>query len=34
VHVGYVRSGYYPARHVGATAWYVLAAAGVNPLAA
>ncbi|MDT5036671.1 MAG: hypothetical protein QOE03_1856 [Micromonosporaceae bacterium] len=34
VHVGYVRSGYFPARHVAATAWYVLAAAGVNPLAA
>jgi hypothetical protein len=24
--------GYYPYRHTGATAWYLLAAAGANPL--
>ncbi len=32
VHVGYVASGYYPARHVGATGWMLLALAGINPL--
>lgn len=31
--VGFDASGYYPARHVGATAWYLLACCGVNPLA-
>ena len=30
--VGAAGSGYYPARHVAATAWYLLAAAGTNPL--
>jgi hypothetical protein len=33
LHVGYVRSGYYPAKHVAATAWFALAAVGENPLA-
>lgn len=32
LHVGYFRSGYYPAKHVAATAWLALAAAGDNPL--
>jgi hypothetical protein len=33
LHVGYLEAGYYPAKHVAATAWYALAVAGVNPLA-
>ncbi|WP_412742638.1 hypothetical protein [Krasilnikovia sp. MM14-A1004] len=32
LHVGFVDSGYYPYAHVAATAWYLLAAAGTNPL--
>jgi hypothetical protein len=31
LHVGFEASGYYPVRHVGATAWYVLAASGRHP---
>jgi len=30
--LGFTASGYYPALHTGATAWFLLAAAGVNPL--
>jgi hypothetical protein len=30
--VGFIESGYYPARSVAATAWFVLATTGVNPL--
>jgi hypothetical protein len=33
LHVGFLNSGYYPAKHVAATAWYVLAVADINPLA-
>lgn len=33
VHVGYVQSGYYPVRHVAATAWLALALGRHNPLA-
>ncbi|WP_412739666.1 hypothetical protein [Krasilnikovia sp. MM14-A1259] len=32
LHVGFVDSGYFPYAHVAATAWYLLAAAGTNPL--
>jgi hypothetical protein len=32
LHVGFADSGYYPSRHVAATAWHVLAIKGVNPL--
>ncbi|GAB7038530.1 MULTISPECIES: hypothetical protein [Catenuloplanes] len=32
LHVGFADSGYYPSRHLAATAWYVLAIKGVNPL--
>ncbi|MCA2211764.1 hypothetical protein [Jidongwangia harbinensis] len=32
VHVGYLPSGYYPAKHVAATAWLVLALTRTNPL--
>ncbi|WP_207229895.1 hypothetical protein [Krasilnikovia cinnamomea] len=32
LHVGFVASGYYPYAHVAATAWYLLAATGTNPL--
>jgi hypothetical protein len=31
LHVGFEASGYYPVRHVGATAWYLLAASGRHP---
>ncbi|WP_157239086.1 Tat pathway signal sequence domain protein [Catenuloplanes japonicus] len=32
LHVGFADSGYYPSRHVAATAWHVLSIKGVNPL--
>ncbi|MDP9795332.1 hypothetical protein J2S43_003844 [Catenuloplanes nepalensis] len=32
LHVGFADSGYYPSRHLAATAWYVLSIKGVNPL--
>jgi hypothetical protein len=32
LHAGYVDSGYFPVAHVAATAWYVLATTGTNPL--
>jgi hypothetical protein len=32
LHAGTANSGYYPVRHVGTTAWYLLAVAGTNPL--
>lgn len=34
VHVGYLDSGYYPVKHVAATAWLALALARTNPLSA
>lgn len=33
LHTGVGDCGYYPARHVGTTAWYLLAATGTNPFA-
>jgi hypothetical protein len=33
LHAGFMESGYYPAKHVAATAWYALALGDVNPLA-
>ncbi|MFI5957027.1 Tat pathway signal sequence domain protein [Cryptosporangium sp. NPDC051539] len=34
LHTGIGDSGYYPYRHVGTTAWFLLAVTGTNPLAA